>query len=126
MSLEAFVRAAGGVMGSARDGFGAGGELAPERSSTPAPVEPVTGSGAAVDAHQQRSRQLDARVDALAAHDATADAQLAAATAGSQTGRARMDTVIAAATADVQALGVSTNTPAGKKALVAAIQERLE
>ena len=47
MSVEAFVRAAGGVMGRAREGFGAGGlacdgPLVPVRPSTPA-----AGKGAA-------------------------------------------------------------------------------
>ena len=41
-------------------------------------------------------------------------------------GRGRMDGIIAAAVADVHALGMSTNTPQGQRALVAAIKRHLE
>jgi hypothetical protein len=61
----------------------------------------------------------------LGATDAAAAEQLSAALASSGAGRARMDEVIAAAVADVESLGLSTGTPAGKQALVAAIERRL-
>ena len=59
MSLEAFVRAAGGVMGRAREGFGAGG-LACDCPLAPVPPStPPAGQGAAIDAHQSAAATLD-------------------------------------------------------------------
>jgi hypothetical protein len=86
--------------------------------------EPV-GSGEAVSAHDSVTARLVADVAKLGATDAAAAEQLSAALASSGAGRARMDEVIAAAVADVESLGLSTGTPAGKQALVAAIERRL-
>ncbi|MGV2581424.1 UNVERIFIED_CONTAM: hypothetical protein K7Z70_04210, partial [Mycobacterium avium subsp. hominissuis] len=65
-------------------------------------------------------------VGALADHDAVGHSGLAAAITSSSGSRGRMDAVIAAAIADVQASGVAVNTPAGQQALVAAIKRHLQ
>ena len=66
MSLEAFVRAAGGVMGRAREGFGAGG-LACDCPLAPVPPStPPAGQGAAIDAHQSAAATLDTDAQRLA------------------------------------------------------------
>ena len=125
MSLEAFVRAAGGVMGRAREGFGAGG-LACDCPLAPVPPStPPAGQGAAIDAHQSAAATLDTDAQRLAQQDIAGDTQLAAALTQSQSGRARMDAVIAAALADVEAMGLSTGTPQGKRALIEAVERRL-
>ncbi len=126
MSVEAFVRAAGGVMGRAREGFGAGAGVACDCPSAPVPPKPpAAGQGAAIDAHQDAAARLATDSQRLAQQDIAGDTQLAAAVAQSHSGRRRMDTVIAAAIADVEAMGLSTGTPQGKQALIEAIERRL-
>ena len=126
MSVEAFVRAAGGVMGRAREGFGAGSGVACDCPLAPVPPNPpAAGQGAAIDAHQSAAARLATDSQRLAQQDAAGDTQLAAAVAQSRSGRQRMDTVIAAAIADVEAMGFSTGTPQGKQALIEAIERRL-
>ena len=126
MSVEAFVRAAGGVMGRAREGFGAGSGVACDCPLAPVPPSPpAAGQGAAIDAHQDAAARLATDSQRLAQQDVAGDTQLAAAVAQSHSGRRRMDTVIDAAIADVEAMGFSTGTPQGKQALIAAIERRL-
>lgn len=64
-------------------------------------------------------------VIALGDHDQAGEQQLRDALAAAGIGRDRMDSVIAAAEADVAAMGASTSTPAGRRALVAAIKRHL-
>ena len=59
-------------------------------------------------------------------HDQLSGQQLRDALAAAGVGRDRMDAVIAAAVADVAAMGASTNTAAGQRALVAAIRRHLQ
>lgn len=126
MSMEAFVRAAGGVMGRAREGFGAGAGMACDCPLAPAPPSPAPpGQGAAIDAHRDAATALSTDAARLAQQDTAADTQLAAAAAQTHTGRRRMDAVIAAAISDVEAMGLSTGTPQGKAALIEAIERRL-
>ena len=127
-TLDGFVRAAGAAMGMARESFGAGGgvALAPPPGLGPPPDQSGDGSGAAADRFSYDSSRVTNHVVALADHDAVGHAGLAAAVASSGASRGRMDAVIAAAVADVQATGVAVNTPAGQQALVAAIKRHLE
>ena len=128
MSVEGFVRAAGGVMGQARDGFGTGvGVLLPVAPLAPAPPPSITpGDGQAADGQQDSAVEHHNSTAALDALDATGRADLDAAAASASGGRGNMESIIAAAVADVQALGLSTNTPEGKRALITAIRTRLE
>ena len=120
------MRAAGGVMGRAREGFGAGSGVTCDCPLAPAPPSPpAAGQGAAIDAHQDAAARLATDSQRLAQQDVAGDTQLAAAVAQSHSGRRRMDTVIDAAIADVEAMGFSTGTPQGKQALIAAIERRL-
>jgi len=120
------VRAAGGVMGRAREGFGAGAGMACDCPLAPAPPSPAPpGQGAAIDAHRDAATALTTDAARLAQQDTAADTQLAAAAAQTHTGRRRMDAVIAAAISDVEAMGLSTGTPQGKAALIEAIERRL-
>ena len=120
------MRAAGGVMGRAREGFGAGAGMACDCPLAPAPPSPAPpGQGAAIDAHRDAATALTTDAARLAQQDTAADTQLAAAAAQTHTGRRRMDAVIAAAISDVEAMGLSTGTPQGKAALIEAIERRL-
>ncbi|WP_148684755.1 transglycosylase SLT domain-containing protein [Mycolicibacterium tusciae] len=115
-------------MGQARDGFGTGvGVLLPVAPLGPAPPPSITpGEGQAADGQQDSAVEHHNSTAALDALDATGRAELDAAGASASGGRGNMESIIAAAVADVQALGLSTNTPEGKRALIAAIKTRLE
>jgi cell wall-associated NlpC family hydrolase len=128
MTLEGFARAAGAAMGLARDSFGTGaaGEVAPTADVPSAPSGPASGTGRAAEAFNAESDQLGAHAVALGEHNDSAHAQLAGALAAARSGRARMDGIIAAATADVQSLAAGTATPQGRRALVAALTRRLQ
>ena len=126
MSLEGFVRSAGAAMGYARESFGTG---APGPGPTPgvgaAPLGFGAGSGRAAQAFAGESGVLSGHVAALGEHDQAGEQQVWDALAAAGIGRDRMDAVIAAAEADVAAMGGLTNTPAGRRALVAAIKRHL-
>ena len=124
--LEGFVRASGAVMGHVRESFGPGGDvaLAPPNLN-PAPGAPVS-SGRAADASVTDAGRVHTDVVALDAHDSSGVEQLIGAASASGVGRARMDAVIAAAVADVNAMGMSTNTPTGRDELIKAIKHHLE
>ncbi len=128
MSLEGFVRAAGGVMGAARDGFGTGvGALLPVPAAPVSPPAQVPGAdGQAALGAEGSAWKVANEVAALDSLDSAGNAELDAALASSQGGRTSMESIIAQAIADVQALGLVTNTPEGKRALIAAIKTRLE
>jgi cell wall-associated NlpC family hydrolase len=130
MSVEAFLRAAGAAMGFARESFGTGGAPGSGSWSGVGAVSPAgsgaAGSGAAAEGFSAESDQIDGHVVALGDHDAAGGAQAQGALAAAGVGRDRMEAVIDAAVADVTAMGMSTGTPQGKRALVAAIRRRLE
>jgi len=127
VSLDGFVRAAGAAMGMARESFGTGGvALAPPPGLGPRPDRTGDGSGAAATAFSHESTRIDDHLAALSEHDAASGAQLQQALTSAGVSRGRMDSVIATAVADVQAMGMSTNTVEGQKALVAAIKRHLE
>jgi peptidoglycan DL-endopeptidase CwlO len=128
MSLEGFVRAAGGAMGLARDSFGTGaaGEVAPPTSAPAVPGGPAPGTGRALAAFDTESGRLNGHAVALGEQDGSAHAQLASAVAAATAGRDRMNGIIAAATADVHALAPATTTPQGQRALVIALTQRLQ
>ena len=126
MSLDGFVRAAGAAMGFARESFGAGGAaLAPATGVGAVPTGFGAGSGRAATAFAEESGVLGSHVAALGEHDQAGEQQLRDALAAAGIGRGRMDAVIAAAEADLAAMGASTNTPAGQRALVSAIKRHL-
>jgi hypothetical protein len=113
-------------MGRAREGFGSGAAVACDCPLAPVPPgETPAGQGAAADAHQRAATTLTTDSRRLAQQDIAGDTQLAAAVAQSHSGRRSMDAVISAAIADVEAMGLSTGTPQGKAALIAAIERRL-
>ncbi|WP_165757642.1 hypothetical protein, partial [Mycolicibacterium fallax] len=85
----------------------------------------LDGQGAGVGGHNQENQQIGRDVMAAVQNDARGDAGLAAALTGAGTGRARMTGVIHQAIADVEALGLSTHTPQGKRALIEAVERRL-
>jgi len=114
-------------MGMARESFGTGGvALAPPPGLGPLPDRTGDGSGAAATAFGNESTRIDDHLTALSEHDAASGAQLQQALTSAGVSRGRMDSVIATAVADVQAMGMSTNTVEGQKALVAAIKRHLE
>ncbi|MBU8819279.1 hypothetical protein KL864_25630 [Mycolicibacterium goodii] len=90
------------------------------------PAQPLSAAGRAADGFDDEAAQLSAEVSALADQDAASDSELSAAITAAGLGRDRMDAVIDAAVADVSALGASTDTPEGRRALVEAITRRLE
>ena len=114
-------------MGSAREGFGVGDVMSVDFRLAPIPPNaPPPGEGAATDAHETATDALLTDAQRLAQQDTAGETQLAAAITQSQGGRRRMDTVIASAIADVEAMGLSTSTPQGKQALIAAIERHLQ
>lgn len=127
MSLEVFVRAAGAAMGLARDGFGTGAasEVAPARTAPAVPGGPAPGSGQAAAAFGTESGRLSGHSVALGEQDGRANAQFARAVASAASGRDRMNSVIAGATADVHALAPAATTSPGRQALVSALTRRL-
>lgn len=127
MSIDGFVRSAGAAMGYARDAFGLGGAgLSPSSQIGAVPLGNGGGQGHAADGFGHESGVVSAHVSALGEHDQAGDQQVRDAMAASGIGRERMDSVIAAAVADVTAMGASTSTPQGQRALVAAIKRHLE
>ncbi|MBS9536286.1 hypothetical protein KIH27_22180, partial [Mycobacterium sp. M1] len=91
-----------------------------------APVVVAAGSGAGQSARSARDDLVSAALAAAGAFEHVQDSARSSAAAGSAAGRASMESVIAGAVADVDGLGLSLNTPAGKAALVAAVRRRLE
>jgi cell wall-associated NlpC family hydrolase len=130
MTLEAFVRASGAVMGLARDSFGvkvgAGAGLASPSGPSPTLAAAVFGSGRAAWAANNESKVVDGQVSALGEQDLAVNADLDSALAAAGVGREQMDAVIAAALADISSLAPATTTPAGQQALVNALAVRLE
>lgn len=126
MNFEGFVRSAGAAMGFARESFGSGGvALAPAPGVGATPTGFGAGSGRASDAFAEESGVLSGHVTTLGEHDQDSEQQLRDALEAAGIGRDRMDAVIAAAEADLAAMGASTNTAAGRRALVAAIKHHL-
>ncbi|WP_204079385.1 C40 family peptidase [Mycobacterium riyadhense] len=127
MSIEGFVRAAGAAMGYARESFGSGGAVmvSPAAGVAGSPTVFGGGSGRAADGFAAESGVVRGHIVALGEHDEAGEQQLRDALAAAGVGRDRMDSVIAAAEADVAAMGASTDTPAGRCALVAAIKRHL-
>jgi cell wall-associated NlpC family hydrolase len=127
MTLEEFVRAAGAAMGLARDAFGTGAaDQVAAANAPPARGGPGAGSGRAAEALDAASGQLNAHAAALGEHDGSAHTRLTGALAAAASGRARMDAIIDAATADVQRLAPASTTPQGRRALVTALTRRLQ
>ncbi|MFW0154365.1 transglycosylase SLT domain-containing protein (plasmid) [Mycobacterium sp. smrl_JER01] len=129
MSVEAFVRSAGGVMGGVRDGFGAsGGSALLPLPATPPPAPPAQapGSGDAAEGQENSGWQISNKVAALADQDNTAHSEVESAAGSSGLHQGEMTLIIDQAVADVQSMGLATNTPEGKRALITAIMQRLE
>lgn len=127
MSVAGFVRSAGAAMGFARESFGAGGvALAPAPGVGTTPTGFGAGSGRAADGFTTESGVLNGHAVALGSHDQAGEQQLRDVLVAAGIGRERMDAVIAAAEADLAAMGASTNTAAGRRALVDAIKRHLQ
>ena len=129
MSVETFVRSAGGVMGGVRDGFGASGgsALLPlPASPPPAPPAQAPGSGQGAEGQENSGWQISNKVAALADQDNTAHSEVESAAGSSGLHQGEMTAIIDQAVADVQSMGLATNTPEGKRALITAIMQRLE
>ena len=129
MSVETFVRSAGGVMGGVRDGFGASGgsALLPlPASPPPAPPAQAPGSGQGAEGQENSGWQISNKVAALADQDNTAHSDLQSTLGCSDEHQGEMTAIIDQAVADVQSMGLATNTPEGKRALITAIMQRLE
>ena len=126
MTVESFVRAAGALMGSARDSFGTGMPGGtPVATVGPHPDGP-SGSGAAVTAFDAGADAVGQHLDALGSHDDARDAHLDSAAAAAAAGRHRMDAVIGSAAGDVNALARVADTPHGRRALVEALTRHLK
>jgi hypothetical protein len=130
MDLEALVRAAGNVMGLARDSFGLGTDAGAGSTSTLGPSPTLAfadpWSGQAASAFNDASNVVSEHVSALTAQDLATTSDLAGALNAAGMGRAQMGTVIEAALADITSLAPSTTTPAGRQAVVSALASRLE
>jgi hypothetical protein len=128
MSLEAFVRASGAMMGVARDSFGvgAGAGLAPMSGPSPPLPGAVSGSGLAASASNTQSDALAGLTSALGEQDLAAHSGLQSMLAAGGAGLEQMDAVIGGALGDIIGLAVATTSPAGQLALVGALTRRLE
>jgi hypothetical protein len=126
VTMEGFVRMSGTVMGLARESFGTGipaGKPAP--MVRPRPDDP-SGSGAAARAADSDAAAVGHHLDALGSHDGAAGAHVDGAAAAAAAGRDRMDAVIGSAAGDVDALAPVSDTPHGRRALVAALTRHLK
>jgi hypothetical protein len=130
MDLEALVRAAGNVMGSARDSFGLGTGAGAGSTSTlgPSPALALADSwsGQAASAFNDARNVVNEHVTALTQQNLATTSDLASALNAAGTGRAQMGTVIDAALADITSLAPSTTTLAGRQAVVNTLASRLE
>ena len=132
MSMEVFLRAAAGVMGAARDGFGAGGgsdeldDFASAPETAGGADEAGSPTGSAGTAHGEATAELHAHQASLADLDSSAAAHHSTALSGSRAGRSRMDSIIAGTAGDVEALASSITTPQGRSAMVSAVESRLQ
>lgn len=128
MSLEGFVRAVGSAMGTARDSFRAetAGEIAPAANAPALPSDQAPGAGRAIEAFDSESSRLNTHAVVLGEQDGSAHAQLTDAVTAATSGRAKINGIIGAAAADVQALAPATTSPQGKQALIAALTRRLQ
>ena len=123
------MRSAGGVMGGVRDGFGAsGGSALLPLPATPPPAPPAQapGSGGAAEGQENSGWQISNKVAALADQDNTAHSELQSTLGCSEEHQGEMTAIIDQAVVDVQSMGLATNTPEGKRALITAIMQRLE
>ena len=123
------MRSAGGVMGGVRDGFGASGgsALLPlPASPPPAPPAQAPGSGQGAEGQENSGWQISNKVAALADQDNTAQSELRSTLGCSDEHQGEMTAIIDQAVVDVQSMGLATNTPEGKRALITAIMQRLE
>jgi Transglycosylase SLT domain len=129
MDLEALVRAAGNVMGLARDSFGLGMGTGAGSMSTlgPSPALALDSwSGQAASAFNDARNVVNEHVSALTQQNLATTSDLESALNAAGTGRAQMGTVIEAALADITSLAPSTTTFAGRQAVVNALASRLE
>jgi hypothetical protein len=129
MDLEAVVRAAGNVMGLARDSFGLGtgpgaGSMSPLGPSPALALD--SGSGQAASAFNDARNVINEHVSALAQQNLATTSDLKSALNAAGAGHAQMGTVIEGALADVTSLAPSTTTFTGRQAVVNALASRLE
>ncbi|MBU8841745.1 hypothetical protein KL865_36505, partial [Mycolicibacterium goodii] len=83
------------------------------------------GEGQAADGQQGAATEQHHAAAALGALDDTGRSELDAAAASAAGGRVNMEAIIAQAVADVEALGLTTGTPEGQRALIEAVKLRL-
>ncbi|MBS9535601.1 DUF4226 domain-containing protein [Mycobacterium sp. M1] len=132
-AVEPFLRAAGAMMGVARDALGSDATTS-VGSDHPTPADAPTiaapsapeASGAGPEALQQRSAALSQSVAELARISADRARQHDDANSAAAAHRQRMDAVIAATHADVERLTPQLDTPHGNRELVTAIETRLD
>lgn len=126
MSVEAFVRRTGVLLGAAQQSFGvAGGDCVAARPELPAgPAAPLA-AGLAARGWAAESTQLDTQVAGLAVADRAGEREVAAAVAAAGVGRDQVDAVIDGAAVDVDALAPLSGTAAGQRVLVEALARRL-
>jgi hypothetical protein len=124
-SMEAFVRATGLALGSARDAFGVGRTTTSPGSTEVLPGQPVSAAGRWARAAADEAAGAAVAVTTLAEHDRRADGELRAAAAAAATGRGELDGLIDGAAVDVDALAPAVDSPAGRRALVEALTRRL-
>lgn len=124
-SMEAFVRATGLALGSARDAFGAGGTATSPGWLDALPGQPAVAAGRWAQAAAEEAAGAAVAVTALGEHDGRADRALAAAAAAAAARRGELDGLIDGAAVDVDALAPAIDSPAGRRALVEALTRRL-
>jgi hypothetical protein len=129
MDLEALVRAAGNVMGQARDSFALDVTPGAGSMSTLGPPPALaldSASGQAASAFSDARNAVNEHVSALTQQNLATASDLEGALNAAGTGRARMGTVIDGALADITSLAPSSGTFPGRQAVVNALASRLE
>lgn len=118
MDWEAFVRALGSALGMARESFvldvGAGAGLTSPLVPSAALADAVSGSGQAVSASNNEANAINAQGSALGAQNLATNAHLDSTLTAARAGRGQMDSVIAAALADINSLAATTTTLNGQ------------
>ena len=135
VSVDAWVRHVGEVMGRAHSLFGApqvgpdlgaGASLASAGEAVRGGAATMSGqSGVLAAGYQSFADDAGPALDQAASNDGALNGQVSGAAASDTNGRSSSSAVVTAASADTSTIGPATGTPSGQRALIAALRGRM-